>query len=238
MGLWKKIKVFVRTKLAKSSYELHGVTIPIDRKIITDRILYSIIRGRYEGTEARAVKSMVKPQDRVLELGAGIGLISVVASKIVGENSVVCVEANPKMVGYIQKVHAANRVNPKIVNAVAVGKSSTDTISFYLRENFWVSSMSPTPEDYLDVVQVQTASIDDLVREYKPSVVIIDIEGGEVDLMSGQWADQVRLVIMELHPDVTGEKSTDQMIAFFRSHGFTVRVDEIMLFAERETGTV
>jgi FkbM family methyltransferase len=234
MGLWKKIKVFVRTKLAKSNYELHGVTIPIDRKIITDRILYSIIRGRYEGTEARAVKSMVKPQDRVLELGAGIGLISVVAAKIVGENSVVCVEANPKMVGYIQKVHAANRVNPKIVNAVAVGKSSTDTISFYLRENFWVSSMSPTPEDYLEVVQVKAASIDHLVREYKPSVVIIDIEGGEVELIDSDWTDAVRLVVMEIHPNVTGEASIRMLENYFEKRGFTSYVEDKILVAERE----
>lgn len=233
MKIWKKIKVFARTKFAKSSYQIHGVTIPIDRKFITDRILYSIIRGRYEGTEARAVMELVKPEDRVLELGGGVGLISTVAAKIVGDNSVVCVEANPKMIDYIQKVHKANGIAPKIINAVAVGKKITDSVRFYLRKDFWVSSMSPLPDDYIEVVSVPVAPIDDLVNQHNPSVVIIDIEGGEVDLLVGNWADKVRLVIMELHTEVTGAESMQTIVKFFKDRDFSVEVHDMMLFAKR-----
>jgi protein-L-isoaspartate O-methyltransferase len=100
MRLWKSVKIFVRTKFRKSEYVLHGIRIPIDRSIITDRILYSIIRGKYESTESRAVKAYIRGDDRILELGGGLGLISALASKIVESGIVVSVEANPRMVQY------------------------------------------------------------------------------------------------------------------------------------------
>ena len=42
--------------------------------------------------------------------------------------------------------------------------------------------------------------IDALLREYRPHLVIMDIEGAEEHLFDAPWPDHVRVVMMELHP--------------------------------------
>jgi FkbM family methyltransferase len=234
MSLIKQLKILVRTKFAKSEYNLHGIKLPIDRSIITDRILYSIMRGHYESTEAEALRKFVLPRDNILELGGGIGLISSLAAKVAHEGKVICVEANPHLIPYIQKVHQANGVKPTVINAIAAGNSAKTEATFYLRKNFWVSSMSPEPRDYVDQVQVPLASITKLVTDHKPTVVIIDIEGGEMDLIDSDWTHGVRLVMMEIHPDVTGDASTLKLTSFFEKLGFAVSIESKILVAKRE----
>lgn len=234
MSLIKKLKIFVRTKFAKPVYTLHGIDVPIDRNIITDRILYSIMRGHYESTEADALRKYVRPEDRILELGGGIGLISSLAAKLAHKGEVVCVEANPHLISYIERVHKANGVHPTIVNAIAAGNSDKTEAKFYLRKNFWVSSMSPEPRDYVDQVQVSLAPISELVKRYKSTVLVVDIEGGEVDLIDSDWTDGVRLVMMEIHPDVTGEASTQRLSDFFEKLGFDVSIESKILVAQRK----
>ena len=212
---------------------LHGLEIPIDRNIVTDRILFSIMRGHYESTEAEAVQSLVRKGDRLLELGGGIGVISAVSAKILGDAAVVCIEANPKLLEYIQRVHTANSVHPKVINAIAVGTNKFKTASFYLRKNFWVSSLSPEPQDYVEKIEVEAISIDRLVAEHRPSVVVVDIEGGENDLIQSDWTNGVRLVIMEVHPKVIGDRSVSVLVEYFKTRGFSVKLERDILFANK-----
>jgi FkbM family methyltransferase len=234
MSIFKSIKIFVLTKFAKPNHVVHGINIPIDRNIVTNRILYSIMRGHYESTETEAVQSLVKAGDRLLELGGGIGVVSAFAAKLLGDASVVCVEANPKLLGYIQRVHAANSVHPKVINAVAVGSARHEFASFYLRKNFWVSSFSPEPQDYVEKIEVEAVSIDQLVVDHKPTVLVVDIEGGEIELMESDWTNGVRLVIMEVHPKVIGQIATEKLSKYFKDKGFAVKLDREILFASRD----
>jgi FkbM family methyltransferase len=233
MGLWKNIKIVVRTKFRKSEYSLHGIRIPIDRDIITDRILYSIIRGRYESTESKALKAHIRSDDRVLELGGGLGLISALASKIVKSGEVVSVEANPRMVHYIAQVHALNGIQATVLNAIVAKSDTAKAAPFYLRKNFWSSSMSPQPADYVETVQVPVRGINELVQQYQPTVAIIDIEGGETELIAGNWPDQLRLIIMEVHTDVIGNDGLQRIKDFFVKAGFSANLNGAMLTMTR-----
>jgi FkbM family methyltransferase len=131
-------------------------------------------------------------------------------------------------------VHQANGVKPTVINAIAAGNSAKTEATFYLRKNFWVSSMSPEPADFVDQVQVPLAPISRLVSEHKPTVVIVDIEGGEMDLIDSDWTNGVRLVMMEIHPDVTGAASTSTLTNFFERAGFAVIIESKILVAKRE----
>jgi FkbM family methyltransferase len=233
MSILKAIKIFVVTRFAKPAHVLHGLNIPIDRGIVTDRILFSIMRGHYESTETEAVRSLVQKGDRLLELGGGIGVVSAVAAKILGDDAVVCIEANPKLLEYIQRVHTANAVHPKVINAIAVGSDKLRTASFYLRKNFWVSSLSAEPHDYVEKIEVEAISIDRLVAEHRPSVVVVDVEGGENDLILSDWTNGVRLVIMEVHPKVIGVHSVAVLVEYFKTRGFSVKLERDILFANK-----
>ena len=64
--------------------EVHGIKIPFVKDIISDRMSRVIERGRYEGGEVNALKKILRPNDKVLELGAGIGVVSTAAAQIIG----------------------------------------------------------------------------------------------------------------------------------------------------------
>ena len=56
--------------------QVAGVVIPLDPQVITPTIRQAILDGRFETEEASQIPHIVRPGDRVLEIGAGIGFIS------------------------------------------------------------------------------------------------------------------------------------------------------------------
>jgi FkbM family methyltransferase len=227
----KPIKVYIRARLAKATHVIHGITLPIDKTIFTDRIIYSVVRGRYELSEAETAKALLRSDDRVLELGGGVGLISAISAKIAAH--VVTVEANPLLVKFIERVHKLNGVAANCLNAIVSGGDGPRKAKFYLRKDFWVSSMSPEPPDFKESVELDVIDIDQLVKTHRPSVVIVDIEGGEMNLIAKDWTKGVRLVMMEVHPKQTGLDGVQKLVDFFINCGFTVTRDKVMLLASR-----
>ena len=222
MRLVNKVKAWVAAALARDSYVLHGVTLQIDRRIMSDQVVRSIARGRYEIKEARQAEALIKADDVVLELGGGIGLISTIAAKKASAGKVISVEGNPQLIAAIEKMHKLNGVDVEVLNGVVAGGQAGGNIPFYLREPFWGSSMSETAGNYQKIVLVPSWPISDLVSRYRPSVVLVDIEGGEGDLMAGDWCSGVRAIMMELHPKVIGIDGAAAIKSFFAGKGFQV----------------
>ena len=106
--------------------ECHGVTIPLDtplaRRVITPAILTAILSGRYEANEARFLPEIVEPGDRVLEIGAGIGVISTLLARLPEVAHIVAVEANPRLIPMIREVHALNGVSGVTLINTILGK--------------------------------------------------------------------------------------------------------------------
>ena len=57
------------------------MTIPFDPAVITPAIGRAIREGRFEAEESRQIPHIVRPGDRVLEIGAGIGFISTLIAR-------------------------------------------------------------------------------------------------------------------------------------------------------------
>ena len=85
-----------------ADYEVDGIKLSVPGKLLNDRIAGKLVSGGYEAHEARAVQMRVKPGQRVLELGAGLGYVSSVCARLTGPQNVTSVEANPVMVPVVQ----------------------------------------------------------------------------------------------------------------------------------------
>jgi hypothetical protein len=75
--------------------ETNGIKVPFVPAIITPNIERPMRNNRYEGGEAAALRRILRAGDRVLELGAGIGLLSTLSAMVAGVERIVAVEANP-----------------------------------------------------------------------------------------------------------------------------------------------
>lgn len=224
-------KMLLGALCRKDAYVIEGVVLPIDRKIMSNLMVYSIAIGRYERKEARLLRSNLRNDDRVLELGAGLGFISTLAAKLSPNGSVCCVEANPYLIGQIQRTHKLNHVKVDIMNAV-VSSEPAPARTFYLREQFWDSSLSKEPNNYVEQIEVSNRTFADLAAKFRPTVIVADIEGGEIELLQSELPEGVRAFLVEVHPKMIGADNVQKMLKYFTECGFSAHLDGQMLVAQ------
>lgn len=187
--------------------DISGVWLPIDRGILSPRMELSLASGRFEARERSMATRIIQPGDVVLELGSGLGFISSYVRQRTGAGKIICVEANPLLIPYIRSVHALNAVaNVEVLNRVVVATEETpQTFPFYCRNDFWASSLSAA-SPYDRVVDVPVLPLADILRTHSPDILIMDIEGGEIDLLKAANLGSIRAVVMETHAKAYGAK--------------------------------
>lgn len=88
--------------------ETQGVKVPVVAEVISDRMVQVMEKGRYEAGEVKLLRKILRPNDTVLELGAGVGVVSCVAAFVTTPDRVTVVEANPYLVPVIRETHRLN----------------------------------------------------------------------------------------------------------------------------------
>lgn len=200
-----------------------GVRLPIDREIMSERIIKNLAKGTYESDEIKRVAALVRPGDTVLELGAGLGFVSTYLRRSTAAGQIVSIEANPYLIPYIRKVHLLNEAQDIVVlNGVVGTASQAASVPFYCREDFWMSSLDPDDGSYTHVAETPFLAWGDLLDTYKPTVFTLDIEGGELDIFSTvERMDGIRCIVAEFHPKVYGSRGLTKALASIRELGFT-----------------
>ena len=193
---------------------------------MNDSIRKSIEGERYEGQETIAARKHIIETDRVLELGAGTGYVTMQIASLIGSENLMSVEASPKMVPVVEKNLGANLFEGvTVINAAVVPDDfSADHVSFHMTAAFWASSLNPTIAKKwksTETVDVPAVKIGDLMQEHKPTVVIMDIEGGEQGLFDTAWPAHVRLLVIELHPKLYPDEVIKQIFDQMSASGLT-----------------
>jgi FkbM family methyltransferase len=200
-----------------------GVKIPIDRDVISEKLERKLKNNNYEAPEVRGLANFVKKQDRILELGAGIGFISTYLSKIFGVKGVLAYEANPDMLPYIEKVHRANGVenvevrNQLLLNDTAVANAS---IPFYITDPLHSSSMVKPDATITRVADVPTARLSDAIAEFDPTIIVCDIEGAEAEIFEAVNFGNVKRVYAESHRRKYGGLGMRKFVHDMHRHDF------------------
>lgn len=183
-------------------FEIGGVRLGCPEAELTSKIRTKLESGQYEGSEARALSMRLRPGQRVLELGAGLGYIGALAARITGGAQVTSVEANPDMLSTIRANFDRNDgAQITLRHGAVVGPDyEGDTLSFARARQFWASRIADMESRAEGLVEVPAVRIDALLEEVRPQMVIMDIEGAEQHLFTRAWPGFVKTVVMELHP--------------------------------------
>lgn len=188
--------------MAKSKYMLSGITVEDPFGIFSQRLHRAMSKDRYERLERVAVEKCLKKGDRVLDLGAGCGVVAALAASIVGAKAVTSVEANPALADTIKHVHKINGYSDISLVTGLAGKGK-GSATFYISRDFWASSLSPDTPDIVSEESIKKIDINDLAQKAKANVLICDIEGAEFALLDVLDLKAFDLVIMEIHPTPT-----------------------------------
>ncbi|MGB3246683.1 MAG: FkbM family methyltransferase [Sulfitobacter sp.] len=166
------------------------------------------------------VKMFLEPEDRVMELGAGIGYIGLLCARRLGPDRVHSFEANPMMEPIIRGNYA---LNEGALPDLTIGLLSEEPgeAEFYVPEMFWAAST--TPISGARKISTPRISLNERIRTLQTSFLIMDIEGGEIDIIETLEPGSLRKIAMELHPEVTGQDAIDSMFQRLSEQGFTCR---------------
>lgn len=211
-----------RTLSFVGDIDLDGIIFPADGAVLNRAIRWNLRHGRYEKPEANVLRALLTPGDRVLELGSGLGYISALCARAGKAAAIVTVEANPLLADYILQLHERNGVAELITrrHGVALPNPTSEQATFYRREDFWASSLSAAPWAYTDAISVPVLDLNALVAEHRPTLMIIDIEGGEASILDGADLSGVRKLMLELHQEVIGRAGMRRVFDELGRRGF------------------
>lgn len=200
----------------------HGVKVP-DSPMMTPERANRINLARYEGQEIAGALEVVRPGDHVLELGAGLGIVGAVACKNGKPAKVMSFEANPNLIPHINALYKMNRLGKKIEvrNEVLISApDAPETMPFHIRNSYLGSSLIEAENRRTTKVDVKVANYADVHRDYKPTVLLMDIEGGELDFLRHASLEGVRAIVIEFHPNAYGKEGMRECKSILARAGF------------------
>ncbi|MES2813584.1 MAG: FkbM family methyltransferase [Pseudomonadota bacterium] len=203
------------------SFTLRGLTLYLPEAALKGNLERALTSGRYENHEADALLLHLRPGDRLLDLGAGLGFICALAAGVLGEDAVLGVEAGPDTVKLARRNLTANGFAGVKVMRGAVVATGEGEVEFGQRPAFWASALQG-PEGWpenAEVIRVPARPIGKLLAKFAPTVISCDIEGGELGVLT-QPLPGVRLVVVETHPQVYGTEGVAQIVAALEAQGF------------------
>ncbi len=190
-------------------------------------MIYLSEGGAHETGTCRIIESIIESGDHVIDVGAQVGLLTLVMGRAVGASgSVLAIEPSEVLVECIRRTLSVNGLlkNCRIVQTALADR--TGTAVFHLAERSGHSSLFPLFEESREV-QVQTAPLDDLVSSGdRISLVKIDVEGAELLVLQGM-SRLIRenpevILLVEFGPSHLARvgQTVDIWLGAFRDSGF------------------
>lgn len=213
----RNFKLHWRRLIDQKSITLHGVTVGTAQSDVPRNIRSALFKETYEAYECEMVKARLNTGDKVLEIGTGIGLVSLVASRICGEGNVFSYEANPTMETTIRANYALNNQRPELVMK-AVTSDGRD-LTFFQDSKVLSSSVYDRGLGSAEIT-VKSVAIAGLISRHKPTVLLMDVEGAELELLRAPDLAQIRTIIVEMHPHIVGQTEIADLVSALTAQGF------------------
>lgn len=231
-SLFDRLLSLSRRLFRVKQVQLDGIMLSTAPGVVAKQVRRAIYKGNYEAPERLLVREALAPGDKVLEIGAGVGLISLLCARIVGESRVLSFEPNPAAAALIKQNYILNGMTPQLRNEAITKKGGA--IEFNVSENIFSSSVYDRGGIQSEKHIVNSECFVDILNSYSPNVLVIDVEGAEVDLLSEGDLPGVEKLILELHPHIVGEARIQELCEHLRAIGFrTSRKIEKSIYLQR-----
>ena len=214
--LYRLLRLFKPKRLYLDGFELvaWGSSMP-------KQIAALLARGDYEEPERQALAALLRPGDRVLEIGGCIGVLSLMAARIVGPENVLVYEPNPHAAAVARRNFERNGKPIRLVERAVADADRTATLN--IGSDSWLGAS--LYQDYgAQEASVVVEDIAGIVTRERPTALILDAEGAEVAIVTRCPLEGLRLVILELHPELIGEAGVKSVQSTLAAAGL-VRVE-------------
>lgn len=216
------------------------LTIMWDDFLITGGIehrhyLAALVRGQMEPGTLRVFRRLVPRGGVVVDVGAYLGVFTLVAARLVGDNGkVLALEVDPRSLPFLKQNIDQNGFVGRTQIIEVAASDTCGTAVFFLNEGGGSASSLVRPRSGYQKIQVPTARLDDLTANLpRVDVMKIDVEGAEVRVLRGAKRLLSRnsdiSIICEVNPSAleAGGSSPQELIGVLKEFGFEVfQIDE------------
>lgn len=223
----KKYRYLVDAK----TVTIDGVTLISDRDRIPLYLRDLMYREVYEDTERNILLKILKQGYKVVELGTGLGFISLLAARICGSENVNTYEANRTIEPLIRENFRLNGIEPRL-HMRAVTRDGRK-LSFNATDNI-ISSSSFDRGVSGKALEVDSIAFSEVLSHHSPDILVMDVEGGEYELLLSGDLGATKHILVELHPHIIGQEKVDEIRDHLAAAGFVIESNDRKTFHFRK----
>jgi len=219
-----------------------GILLPFDRDSDADLIIpevrNAISTGAYSADIIRLLSDAVRPGDRVLVIGAGLGVVSTLVAQSPGVERVIAVEANTSLHPYLERVHALNGVPwVETVNAV-LGDGWKGRVPFFTRRDIRESSLLPGDESWQQVMMVPVMELNVILTEEQITLIICDLPATSALFLGQAELGSVERIIAARGDELSAIQDADETSSEIVKQGFATEERGATALFERKDASV
>ena len=169
----------------------------------------------YEKTTTSLLSKIVHKQMNILNIGANIGIFSILLSDLVGDDGkVFAFEPFPENINFLKRNIKENNCENLTVIPKAVSSKSGKSQLFLKESSTWHFLSSSKSSEFKSIT-VDTISVDDFLKHksIKPDLIMMDAEGSELDIFDGMHETISKTskisIICEYNPYALEQAGTD-----------------------------
>ena len=174
------------------------------------------IYGFREPLNLKYSYNFIDEQDKVLDIGANIGLFSLLSCKA---KEIISIEPLKECLPVLKKNLKENGLSnkSKVIN-MAVGKEGILTLKKEDKMN-----LSRIVENKDVGVKVKSKKLDYFVDKFDANVLRMDVEGYEYEILYKKIPKRINKIAIEFHTCYLKEKKSFELLNYFQEQGFKVK---------------
>jgi FkbM family methyltransferase len=202
-----------------------GVDLPFgkqsDADLIIPEVRCAICTGAYSADIIGLLADAVRPGDRVLMVGAGLGVVSTLVARSRGVERVIAIDANTALTPYLKRVHALNGVPwVETVNAV-LADGKLGRAPFFARHDPRTSSLLPDDGPWAQPLLVPCMDLNLILKEEEISLIICDIPGASAQLMALTELGSVERILVSGGDNLAHYRAANEVRSLLAVQGYT-----------------
>jgi FkbM family methyltransferase len=158
----------------------------------------------------------VEPTDIVLDLGANIGVFSILSSNA---DKIIAVEPLEKAMPYLKRNLEINGLSRK---SEAIGMAGGKKGWLFLEEDEKLNLSKVVDRENEKTQKVRSEPLSYFVDKYKTNLLRMDVEGYEYEILYKKIPCGINKISIEFHTALLGKEKAEELIDYFYKEGFIV----------------
>jgi FkbM family methyltransferase len=180
-----------KSKFKDREYVDHQITSNSKIRLYQDSVLSKLMYDGFENNELNYLRNKLKNGDTFIDIGANIGLFSIIASEIVGPNGKV-ISFEPSPITFKRLKENCELNNTQNIEIKNIGLSDNiGKLDFYISDNgydAWNSFAKSHDDKLKNKIEVSVSTLDNELEKFDAknvSLIKIDVEGWEKFVLLG-----------------------------------------------------